>query len=79
MPVSNCNKRHHTLLHKDILLKTNGVQHNSFNKSSTHKTFLQIVPVTISNGNRSICTTAVLDTGSDATLHTYKTRCERKY
>ena len=34
--VSNCSKRHHTLLHEDIPLKTNGVQPNSFNKSSTH-------------------------------------------
>ena len=66
--VSNCSKRHHTLLHEDIPLKTNGVQPNSFNKSSTHKTFLQIVPVAISNGNRFIRTKALLDTGSDATL-----------
>ena len=28
--VSNCNKRHHTLLHEDIPLKSNGVQHNTF-------------------------------------------------
>ena len=53
---SNCNKRHHTLLHEDIPLKTNGVQHNIFNKFLTHKTFLKIVPVTISNGNRFIGT-----------------------
>ena len=46
--VSNCHKRYLTLLHEDIPLKSNGVQHNSFNKSSTRKTFLQIVPVAIS-------------------------------
>ena len=66
--VSNCNKRHHTLLNEYIPLKTNGVQHNSFNKSSTHTTFLKIVPVTISNGNRFILRNALFDTGSNATL-----------
>ena len=66
--VSNYNKRHHTLLHEGILLGTNRVQQNSFNKSSTHKTFLQIVPVTISNGNRFIRTNVLVDTGLDATL-----------
>ena len=66
--VSNCNKQHHTLLHGDISLKTNGVQHNGFNRSSFHKTFLQIVPITISNGNRFVSTNALLDTVSDATL-----------
>ena len=40
--VSNCNKQHHTLLQGDISLKTNGVQHNSFNRSSIHKTNLDI-------------------------------------
>ena len=66
--VSNCNKRYHTLFYEDIPLKTDGVQHKSFNKSSTNKTFLQIVLVTISNRNRFIHTNALLDTGSDATL-----------
>ena len=49
-------------------MKTKGAQHNSFNKSSTYKTFFQIVPVIISNGNRFIRTNALLDTGSDTTL-----------
>ena len=68
--VSSCNKRYYTLLHKDILLKTDGVQHNSFNKFPTHKTFSQIsyVPLTISNGNRFVHTNGILDTGSDATF-----------
>ena len=66
--VDNCDKRHHTLLHKGVPLKTNGDQHYSSNKSSIHKTFLQIVPVTISNRNRFIHTNTLLDTGSDATL-----------
>ena len=66
--MSNCNKQHHTLLHEDIPLKTNGVQHNSFNKSSTLRIFLQSVPVTISNGNRFIHTHALLDMGFDVAL-----------
>ena len=65
--LSNCHKRHLTLLHKDIPLKSNGVQHNSFNKSSTRETFLQTVPVTNSNGNRIIRTNTLINIGFDAT------------
>ena len=60
------------LLQKDIYLKTNRVQYNSFNNSSNHKTFLQIVPVKISNENRFIHTNALLDTTFDATLSNEK-------
>ena len=37
-------------------------------RSISHKTFLQILPVIISNGKNIIKTNAILDTGSDATL-----------
>ena len=53
---------------KTIPLKNNGFQHNSFNKSSTHKKFLHIVLFTISNGNLFIHRNAFLDTGFVATL-----------
>ena len=65
--VDNCNKRHHTLLQEDNPPKTD-IQNNNFSKHfDTNKTFMQIIPVTISNKNRSIRTNALLDNGSDAT------------
>lgn len=81
--VENCNKRHHTLLHNSNFVPTpptiplqppeqvqqqirdNNIVSNHFNSS---KTFLQILPVTISNGSTSLHTNALLDPGSDATL-----------
>ena len=55
------------LLPEDIPLKTD-VQDNSFNKFSTHKTFLQTLSVTIANGNRLIHKNAFLDAGFDKLL-----------
>lgn len=66
--ISNYNKRHDTLLHKDTSSKTDGIQHNSFNKFLNNKTFLQIVLVMISNKNHLVHTKTFFDSGSNATL-----------
>lgn len=50
--------------------KADVIQHNSFNKFSTNKTFLQMLPVTISNKNHFIHINFLLDTGSSAILLT---------
>ena len=42
---------------------------NNLSKNNLEKnTFLQIIPITISNGTKYIKTNVLLDTGSDATL-----------
>ena len=41
---------------------------NAFNNIDTVNTLLQIVPVIIKNGNTSVKTNALLDSGSDVTL-----------
>ena len=104
--VSGCNKRHHTLLHRETSTKnyvtltkndpnTQALNHgnappntgslppstgnsripgasvnnqNAFNNTDNVSTLLQIVPVIIKNGNNSVKTNALLDSGSDVTL-----------
>ena len=41
---------------------------NAFNNTDNVSTLLQIVPVIIKNGNKSVKTNALLDSGSDVTL-----------
>ena len=41
---------------------------NAFNNTDNVNTLLQIVPVIIKNGNKSVKTNALLDSGSDVTL-----------
>ena len=41
---------------------------NAFSNIDTVSTLLQIVPVIIKNGNKSVKTNALLDSGSDVTL-----------
>jgi len=63
---NNCNQRHHTLLHFDKNEKS--IQVSNIKTSLLNKTFLQILPITISNGSNHIQTNALLDSGSNATL-----------
>ncbi|XP_066916601.1 uncharacterized protein [Clytia hemisphaerica] len=64
-----CGKKHHTLLHRDTATTTDTPgSAKSMQCSTTNQTFLQIVPVVLSNGKYSIKTNAVLDSGSDSTL-----------
>ena len=73
-----CNKKHHSLLHIEKLpdgheaqveATSSSVSHvKSQNKSKRTPTYLQVLPVTISNGENSIKTNALLDCGSDTTL-----------
>ena len=96
--VANCSKRHHTLLHNDNIppLATSSSlpvhQAQQSNPSDTvnsnhfelSKTFLQILPITITNGTKIVNTNALLDAGSDATLiredvaHIRKSQGEKK-
>ena len=70
--IPNYNKRHHTSLHESTQMTTQTNQNiasNNLNNNNLEKnTFLQIIPITISNGTKYIKTNALLDTGSDATL-----------
>ena len=79
--IKECNKKHTHLLrtndnNQNLLLaeSTKLAQHkktqrNSFRQHlNRNKTFLQIIPVTISNRYNSFKTSAVLQTGLDATL-----------
>lgn len=63
-----CGKKHHTLIHQPDKSETPPSARTHNIKSITSKTYLQIVPVTISNGINSLQTNAVLDTGSDSSL-----------
>ena len=70
--ILNCNKRHHTSLHESTQITTQTNQNlasNNLNNSNLEKkTFLQVIPITISSGTKYIRTNALLDTGSDTTL-----------
>ena len=70
--IPNCNKGHHTSLHKSTQIATQTNQNiasNNLNNNNLEKnTFLQIIPITISNGTKYIKTNVLLDAGSDATL-----------
>ena len=70
--IPNCNKGHHTSLHKSTQITTQTNQNiasNNLNNNNLEKnTFLQIIPITISNGTKYIKTNVLLDAGSDATL-----------
>ena len=81
--VANCNKRHHTLLHNDNITPppaispllpvqqapqsnpNDAVDSNHFDLS---KTFLQILPVSITKSTKIVHTNALLGAGSNATL-----------
>ena len=64
-----CGKKHHTLLHRDTITSTDTPgSAKTMQCSVSSQTFLQIVPVVLSNGQYSIKTNAVLDSGSDSTL-----------
>ena len=68
-----CFQKHHTLLHKDQTVENvviNKIQ-ISHNETISPNTYLQIIPVIVSNGSKSIRTNALLDTGSDSTFVTY--------
>ena len=67
-----CRRRHHTLLHDASYSKEKSSEKGE-TKQSHHgriskKTYLQILPVTVSNGNVSVKVNALLDPGSDTTL-----------
>ena len=64
--VDGCGKKHHTLLHIDKSSQKQSNTHYSSNQN--HKTYLQVLPVIVSNGENFITTNALLDTGSDSTL-----------
>ena len=66
--ISNCGKSHHTTLH-DNYSPANDTAPLSVNRQNINShTFLQVIPVTLTNGNYQIQTNALLDSGSDATL-----------
>ena len=65
----HCKKRHHSSLHDPNYANSNDTPEveSNYGKSNFH-TYLQVIPVTVSNGGESIEVNALLDTGSDTTL-----------
>ena len=74
--VDNCQKIQHTLLHSERMPVPNSTDqidsniNNIIEREILSQTYLQIVPVTLTNSRRDIevHTNALLDTGSDTTL-----------
>jgi len=70
--VDGCGKKHNTLLHR-VYPDQNPVKttlQTTCNRTSlkSEHTFLQIIPVLLTNGQFSVKTNAILDSGSDSTL-----------
>ena len=68
--VSGCSKGHHTLLHREMLTKNSiTLTRNDGNTQTLNvSTLLQIVPVIIKNGNESVKSNTLLDSGTDIAL-----------
>ena len=67
--IDNCGQLHHTLLHETSPNPLRTIEQATINSHSVKShTFLKIIPVTISNGSRTVTTNTFLDSGSDSTL-----------
>ena len=69
-----CGKKHHTLLHQGDIQQQASIN-NTFsqrNQKVGNITFLQVIPVKISNSSETLEVNALLDSGSDVTLITTK-------
>ena len=68
--ITNCGKRHHTILHeiKPPNPPKDDVTTNNLKANIDLKEYLQILPVKVSNGKRTVKTKALLDAGADSTL-----------
>ena len=66
----NCGKCHHTLLHeiKPPNPPKDDVTKNNLKANIDAKLYLQILPVNVSNGKRTVKINALLDAGADSTL-----------
>ena len=70
---NSCGERHHTLLHRQDQQQisiSGGISHKKANLPKT--TFLQVLPVKVSNGPQTVKVIALLGAGSDTTLMTSK-------
>ena len=65
--VDGCAKKHHTMLHIENR-KVNSNVNTQNSAKEYNKTYLQVLPVIVSNGQYYIETNALLDTGSYSTL-----------
>ena len=68
--ITNCGKRHHTLLYEiePPNPPKDDVTTNSLKANIDPKVYLQILPVKVSNGKRTVKTNALLDAGADSKL-----------
>ena len=74
--VDGCRKHHHMLLHEtrkviasQSIAEKEIAQNNSIQSTAIQsKTYLQVLPVILSNGSYSVRTNALLDCGADSTL-----------
>ena len=67
----DCGKRHHTLLHENKKANINSSSRNTLQIQNV-VTYLQVLPVIVTNRSDQVKTSALLDTGSDSTLTTSK-------
>ncbi|XP_066921098.1 uncharacterized protein [Clytia hemisphaerica] len=66
----HCKKRHHSSLHDPNFVDSNDtpeVIESNYGRSNVH-TYLQVIPIAVSNGEITIKVNTLLDTGSDTTL-----------
>ena len=88
--INNCNKEHHSSIHYEIvssnslsikgpLTYNDSVNCKKINQTATEKsvTHLQVLPINLSNGEKTFRVYALLDGGADSTLIS-KIRTSRK-
>ena len=78
--IDNCNKRHHSSIHTDKEIKWNQVvteeiQNDSITcnkiydrEKQNNLTYLQVLPINVSNGDKTFPANALLDSSSDSML-----------
>ena len=78
--IENCNKKHHSLIHTNKEIKSNQVvteeiQNDSFTSNKIYDrdkqnnlTYLQVLPINVSNGDKTFRANALLVSGSDSPL-----------
>ena len=79
--IDSCSKRHHTLLHhvvtippmahaitRTTIIQVTVITQKHPNQILRSYTFLQVIPIILSNGPLSVEMNALLDCGSDTTL-----------
>ena len=70
---SNCKQKHHKHLHDETQNAREEANINHATQITHNKTFLEVLPITTSNGDLSVSVNALFDSGSDSSLITRNT------